>query len=131
MSLNVIPSLPFKHPLYLSVTPRFAAQFLDKERYGILLRRAAYQLDECSLKKLKDAVRIARPSIPVTLDTGHDDALRPEWETWSSQTPRETSNILYPDGKLPLYFDLVPFETLSSRALVKPRIYDEVALLRQ
>ena len=82
-------------------------------------------------KKFQEGRRNAGPSTHAILDTGGEDVPEPEWGTWSSETPRETLGVFDTVGYLRLYFTVAPVETLSSQVLVGPRIYDEVALMRQ
>lgn len=130
-SLKVVPSLPFKHPLYLSITPRFAAQFPNIDMYDKLSNSEQYQLDKDSLKKFQEALERAGPSISYSPHTGGEDIPGPEWDTWSAATDREAPGVLFQGRYLELFFDVEPFETLSPQAVGKSRIYDEVALLRQ
>lgn len=129
-TLTVVPPLPFEHPVYLSVTPRIAARFPNHDTYSRLCDLEQYQLDEASLGKFKQAIKYAGPSVLGIRDTCGEEEPALGWDTWSGQSPREAPGVMFLGRYVSLYFDLVPFENLSSRA-PDPRIYEESALLRQ
>lgn len=111
-ALTVVPPLPFKDPLYLSITPRISATFPDTEEYERLFEAEKYQLDEASVDTFLKALNDAGPSIPVTRITGGDDEPAPEWDTWSGETPREAPGALVFGRYVEFSFELLPFEKL-------------------
>ncbi|TCD63905.1 hypothetical protein EIP91_004784 [Steccherinum ochraceum] len=147
-TLTVSPPLPCDEPLYLSVTPRFSAQFFDNTAYETHRAAQAYHLDEPSLKKLRQALETAGPSIPGTREIldgrpvegpgegsgeGSDGESDGELDESSEVGDREHcySRILVENQRVPLYFDLVAFADLTAEMVLQPAVYDEVRLYRQ
>ncbi|GJJ08135.1 hypothetical protein Clacol_002343 [Clathrus columnatus] len=131
-TLNVKPSLPFNETLYLSVTPRICAEFEDTEEYNRLVNAEKYRLDKASFQRFLEAWRNAGPSIPGICETGGEDEVDPvseltKYTTWSGYLQY---GALVSNREVQFNFDLVPFQSLS-RADLRPRIYDELVLLRQ
>ncbi|TFK54772.1 hypothetical protein OE88DRAFT_956492 [Heliocybe sulcata] len=127
--LTVVPPLPFRHPLYLSVTPRIRGDFSYSETYELLGKMGTYQLEQSSLDRLMAAIAEAGPSIPGIRETGGDDEPAPDWDTLSGESPREAPGVLEMRRYVPLSFDLVSFSELSDNFDMS--VLKETALYRQ
>ena len=68
-----MPPLPFKEPLYLSVSPRICVAFEDSVAYRRLSNAERYQLDGASLERSLKALKQAGPSILATRGAGGGD----------------------------------------------------------
>jgi hypothetical protein len=128
-SLTVAPPLPFKGPLYLTITPRISAAFPDTKAYERLSKAESYQLDEASVNKFRKALKEAGPSAPAPRITGGDDEPAPGWETWSGETPREAPGAVSFGRYVEFSFDLLPFESLPND--FETCVLDELPLVRQ
>ncbi|KAG5220243.1 kinase protein [Salix suchowensis] len=121
-TLKVVPPLPFKDPLYLSVTPRICARFdNDDERSIKLLQNIDYQLDEAGFEMFLRAWNGAGPSVPVIGTTGGDDEPGSRWDTWSGQSPKEAPGILFVDRDVQFHFEALPLQQLpeNSKPLIR------------
>ncbi|KAL0948065.1 hypothetical protein HGRIS_010689 [Hohenbuehelia grisea] len=128
-SLTVVPPLPFKVPLYLSVTPHICATFPDVEDSSHLLNDKTYQLDDISASRFLAALKDAGPSIYAPRVTGSDEEAGPDWDTWSGYTPREVPGIIEFGHQVVLFFESLPFDSLTSSFEVS--LFDEILLIRQ
>ncbi|KAF4562474.1 hypothetical protein EYR36_004134 [Pleurotus pulmonarius] len=128
-TLTVVPPLPFKDPLYLSVTPRICATFDQDAECAKLLENEDYQLDETSAKKFLEALRNAGPSVPAIRVTGGKEEPGERWDTWSGQSPREMAGILFAGRDVQFDFEALPFKQLPRQ--FDTTVFDELPLIRQ
>ncbi|KAJ8690077.1 hypothetical protein PTI98_012916 [Pleurotus ostreatus] len=128
--LNVVPPLPFRGPLYLSVTPRICATFDGAGDESIqLLKNVDYQLDGTSFEAFIQAWQDAGPSVAIAGTTGGDDDPGSRWDTWSGQSPRETPGILFGDREVQFRFEALPMKQLPGE--FETTVFDELPLIRQ
>lgn len=128
-ALTLVPPLPYKDLLYLSVTPRICATFDKDTASAKLLENEDYQLDETSANKFLEALKNAGPSVPAIRATGGKEEPGDRWDTWSGQSPREAPGILFAGRDVQFDFEALPFKQLPPQ--FDTTVFDELPLIRQ